>query len=152
MNRLGKLFVCGVLMAAASCSKSENAATPVSTPTTSKTPKELIVGAWFIQSVTSNDPSNPEPLPACSKDDILTIKADGTCTSDAGAVKCDPSDPQVQNGTWKLDAYPAMELKTPADTLQKTIKVTQLDETTLKWETVYTQVSSTIFTYTWKRK
>jgi len=144
-----KLFlVLPILLIA--CSKKDT--TPTATTPTTKTPKELIIGSWTIQSVTSNDASNPDPLPACSKDDILTIRADGTCTSDAGAVKCDPSDPQVQNGTWKLDAYPAMELKTPADTLQKTIKVTQLDETTQKWETVYTQVSSTIFTYTWKRK
>lgn len=146
----GKILLCAAMLLAA-CSKNDNnSATP--TPTPSKTPKELIAGTWAIQSVTTNDPSNPDPLSACAKDDLLTFKADGTCTADAGATKCDPKDPQTQNGTWKLDNYPAFELNNPADTLKSTFKITQLDETTLKWERVFTNVSPTIFTYTWKRK
>ncbi|MBS1780449.1 MAG: lipocalin family protein [Bacteroidetes bacterium] len=144
--------ICAAVILFAACKKDNNSTTATPTPTPSKTPKELIVGTWAIQSVTTNDPGNPDPMPSCAKDDILTIKADGTCTADAGATKCDPSDPQSQNGTWKLDSYPAFELKTPSDTLQSTIKITQLDETTLKWERVFTQVSPTIFIYTWKRK
>src|SRR5262249_37861138 len=109
-------------------------------------------GAWTIQSVTTNDPGNPDPLEACGKDDFLTFKTDGTCTVDAGTEKCDSTDPQTQNGIWKLDSYPALELKNPADTLQSKTKIVVLDETTLKWERVYPQVSSTVFIYTWKRK
>jgi hypothetical protein len=36
----------------------------------------------------------------CTKDDIITFKADGTLTLDEGATKCDPSDQQVSSGMW----------------------------------------------------
>lgn len=144
--------ICAAMLLFVACKKDDSSATPSPAQTPSKTPKELIVGSWSIQSVTTNDPANPDPMPACAKDDILTIKTDGSCVADAGATKCDASEPQTQNGTWKLDAYPTLELVTPGDTLQSTIKIIQLDETTLKWERVFTQVSPTIFTYTWKRK
>lgn len=144
-------LLCAVLLLAA-CSKNKSNTATSPSPAAVKTPKELIAGTWAIQSVTTNDPSNPDPLAACAEDDQFTFKADGICTADQGSTLCDPSSPQTQNGTWKLDAYPALEVKNASDTLQSTTKIIQLDETTLKWERVYTNVSPAIFTYTWKRK
>ena len=48
-------------------------------------------GAW------ANYYSNIE---SCTKDDIITFKADGTLTLNEGQTKCDPSYPQVATGAW----------------------------------------------------
>jgi len=39
-------------------------------------------------------------IDACTKDDIITFKTDGTLTLDEGATKCDPNGPQVSSGMW----------------------------------------------------
>ena len=38
--------------------------------------------------------------PACEKDDIETFKTDKTYIGDQGATKCDPTDPQTEQGKW----------------------------------------------------
>lgn len=39
----------------------------------------------------------------CDKDDLVFFNTDGTVTEDAGAIKCDPDDPQqTDGGTWTL--------------------------------------------------
>jgi Lipocalin-like domain len=43
-------------------------------------------------------------IDACSADDCTTFAADGKLTIDESAVKCDPSDPQTNTGTWTLSA------------------------------------------------
>ncbi len=42
-------------------------------------------------------------MDACEKDDILMFKSDKSISSDEGALKCDPNDPQTSDeGTWEL--------------------------------------------------
>jgi hypothetical protein len=41
---------------------------------------------------------------ACVHDDIHTFKADGKWSVDEGASKCDPEDPQVEQGSWSMNA------------------------------------------------
>lgn len=42
-------------------------------------------------------------LPACERDNLYIFNADGTGTTDAGATKCNTSDPQTESaGTWAL--------------------------------------------------
>ena len=42
-------------------------------------------------------------LDACEKDNLAQFKSDGTLVADEGATKCDPSDPQQENGTWQFN-------------------------------------------------
>ena len=42
-------------------------------------------------------------LKPCEKDNTICFSTGGTVTTDEGALKCTPTDPQVQNGTWKLE-------------------------------------------------
>lgn len=125
--------------------------TPNPAPTPTKTNKELITGTWLIVSVTSNDPGNPNPLPDCSKDDILTFKADGTCIADAGAKLCDSTQPQTLSGTWNIDGYPKLTWDVTGE-LASENTITQLDANTLKMERKFTQVNDYTFVYTWKRQ
>jgi hypothetical protein len=57
---------------------------------------------------------------SCTQDDVTQYSANGKWSVDEGATKCDPSDPQVETGTWKLDA---------ADSLTM---ISDLDDVTLK--------------------
>jgi hypothetical protein len=41
-------------------------------------------------------------LPSCSKDDVITFKANGQMTWDEGGSKCDPADPQSETLTWSF--------------------------------------------------
>jgi len=137
----------------AACKK-DNTTNPGSNtpnPTPGKSNKELITGTWLIQSVISNDPDNSNPLPDCSKDDLFTFKADGTCIADAGATLCDSTQPQTLSGTWNIDAYPKLAWNVTGELASENI-ITQLDATTLKMERKFPQVNNYTFIYTWKRK
>ena len=46
--------------------------------------------------------NSTDTVEACEKDNFIMFNTDGTLTADAGTVKCDPSEDQVTNGTWKL--------------------------------------------------
>lgn len=134
------------------CSK-DNTTQPNNTPSPvpSKSNKELLTGTWLMLSVTTNDPDNPNPMPDCSKDDLLTFKADGTCLADAGSTLCDSTQPQTQSGTWNIDAYPKLTWNVTGE-LASENTITQLDDNTLKMERKFPQVNNYTFVYTWKRK
>ncbi|MDB5106334.1 MAG: hypothetical protein JWP91_4023 [Fibrobacteres bacterium] len=41
---------------------------------------------------------------ACQADDITSYTADGKWSTDNGSAKCDPADPQIDLGTWSMNA------------------------------------------------
>lgn len=94
-------------------------------------------------------------LPPCSLDDVITYNADGTCTQNQGASKCDPSAAQSQTGgKWVLsNDKKSIELTFPAYMGLSSLKadVLQLDEQTYKISYV-TYIngpkSTTVTTYT----
>jgi PBP1b-binding outer membrane lipoprotein LpoB len=147
LRLLAMMLLTAVLFAA--CSKdTTEPSNPTPTPSTpTKTPKELFIGTWKIESSVSNGANT---LPDCSRDNLITFKADGSYTSDQGTVKCDPTDPQNDNGTWNLDAYPKLKYKLNTSVDYETVTIQTLDATTL----IYTQYESDPFpfTITWKRQ
>jgi len=42
-------------------------------------------------------------LPDCAKDDLLIFRTDGTFDSKINGTQCDPSEADVDKGTWTLD-------------------------------------------------
>jgi hypothetical protein len=44
----------------------------------------------------------PVALPACLRDNTLTLSTNGTGTVDEGASKCDPAAPQTTPATWSF--------------------------------------------------
>jgi len=92
----------------AACSK-ENDPAPL-------TPEQLIVTpkGWVYTSITVNPAVQIPGLPPftdffasldpCVKDDILFFTSDLKYKADNGAIKCDPSDTQIQDqGTWSFN-------------------------------------------------
>jgi hypothetical protein len=95
-----------------SCSKKDDPkpSNTTTTPTTSTDTKTLLTtGSWIeVKSTIKKKNSDvdsvsttPEP---CDADDLITYKSDGTYVSDAGATKCDPTDPQTESGGYTLSA------------------------------------------------
>lgn len=140
------LFACTILFNACSKDKTEPNNNNGNNNQPTKTPKELIVGAWKPISMMWNGTDHIE---SCAKDNIVTYRADGTYTLDQGATKCNPNAVQSQEGTWNLDSYPTFTTKlnsNPNDGTTVTIKT--LDNSSL----VYEQVESgQTYTITWKR-
>lgn len=69
----------------------------------------IIVGKdWRLIGLTISIPGQPATdlfaqMDACDKDDLIEYLANGSVTDKAGATKCDPAEPDSQNGgTWAL--------------------------------------------------
>ena len=62
----------------------------------------LTSGGWVIESGTADFGGGTfnilDFMDACDKDDIVFFKTDKTVLDDAGALKCDPSEPQTTDG------------------------------------------------------
>jgi hypothetical protein len=50
--------------------------------------------------LSATDPWDTEVIEPCSADDCLSFSEDGNFSSDEGATKCDPSDPETTDGTY----------------------------------------------------
>ena len=100
ISALIAIFAIAFLSTLESCKKDET--TEDTTP--SKT--ELLSSeGWVVESAMVDFGGQTIDMLAfmdeCEKDDILKFVKDLTIISDAGAVKCDPSDPQTEPaGTW----------------------------------------------------
>ncbi len=72
----------------------------------------------------------------CEKDDILFIKTDNTILMDAGALKCDPTDPQTESGgTWAFNSDETALIMTEGT------DVTELEMTTLSSSTLILELT-----------
>ena len=65
-------------------------------------------------------------------DDYLKFNADKTLVHDAGATKCDPTDPQTENGTWSMPSDALLMMTIPNSGFpQSTFKIKELSATTM---------------------
>ena len=75
------------------------------------------------------------------KDDILYIKSDKSILMDAGALKCDPTDPQTESGgTWAFNSTETGIIVTEGTDVTE-LSITTLSSTTLVLE--FTEYDST---------
>lgn len=67
----------------------------------------------------------------CEKDDLIRFNENKTVTTKSGALKCDPSDPDSEDGgTWELSAD-SKKLTVTVDGDPETVDVVTLTETSL---------------------
>jgi hypothetical protein len=57
---------------------------------------------WIMTSYKISANEFRESIENCDKDDIFTFKSDSTFIVNAGSVKCDPSEMQIENGKWHI--------------------------------------------------
>lgn len=72
----------------------------------------------------------------CDKDDFIKFKSDGTVTFDEGPLKCNPSDPQSENSTWKF-ANNETQLVVGDASSGETVTLVELSATVLKFKTSF---------------
>jgi hypothetical protein len=72
-------------------------------------------------------------MPDCSKDDFIIFNENGTFVNDEGATKCEPTDPQTENGTWVfLNNEKQIRLTVDGDAAQ-TMDIDELTNSKLKF-------------------
>lgn len=101
MKKITLLFVAVSLIAVSACKKEDDkTTTPTPGPTLTKT-QMLTAKNWKLTGATSGGVDYYPIIDPCDKDDLFIFKTDGTSIVDAGATKCDPTDPQIiSTGTW----------------------------------------------------
>ncbi len=130
-----------------SCKKEEKEPEPTPAPTPAPAPAQTntqkITGkAWKTTAATVDPAYNVggtmitdwySQMPACSKDDLMTLNSNGTYTEDEGASKCDPSDPQVTTGTWVWNSNETI-ITITENGASYNYEIVQNDGTTLKYK------------------
>jgi hypothetical protein len=95
------ILLCLGIAALGACDKNSKPA-----PATSRVDL-LTAKSWRLSTatVTINGISIPSSLllPACNNDDTFKFNVDKTAIQDAGAIKCNTTDPQTQAGTWTFN-------------------------------------------------
>jgi hypothetical protein len=79
----------------------KKASAPVAQP--SQKVKLLTTGQWRLSAITDGPDDQYAHLPACVKDNYQIFKTDGTIEYNEGPTKCNPSQSQTNNGTWRFD-------------------------------------------------
>lgn len=99
-------------------------------------PKDLLTGqsCWKVvkqeSRLSATDPWEAEVVEPCSADDCLNFSDDGNFSSDEGATKCDPSDPETTTGTYVL-SEDGKTLTLTEDGISLPFVVTELTSTKL---------------------
>lgn len=132
-----------------SCKKDTDSPTP-STPAAQTKTQILTSHSWITKSMVSNNVDFYAFAPACEKDNFLTFKANGTSTYDEGAIKCDPSDPQVENGTWKFIANETKIIIDNEDTAEVMTLTAESMVIKTKFESDGGQVNTVVSTFSKK--
>lgn len=91
----------------ASCKKEDPGTNSNTNNNKPKTLTEMLTtGKWL--EIDARDPNGSvwNQVPACTKDDYTIFKVGGAYEYDMGALKCNPSDPQIKpgTGTWKFNS------------------------------------------------
>lgn len=93
-----------IAISAASCSKKDNDPAPT-TNTTTKTPKDLLLGSWVEVKLTYKEQGEAEVtiLPKdCEKDDFETYQSDGKFIDNNGTLKCSTGEDQTVTDSYTL--------------------------------------------------
>lgn len=141
------LTVLAVILFTAGCNKS--------TDSPSGAKAILTSGKWQITggTVSLSYPGIPtitqdvkDIFQSCILDNYTIFKTDGTGTTDEGATKCDPSDPQVKDadGHWALqDNDTKLVLNDPASGITVTCNILQLNDAGMKLQATITNQGAT---------
>lgn len=147
MNKIMMMAALAASLVFGSCSKDKAEPSGNSNGnTTNKTPQELLVGTWQTSSVVWN---GQEAIEDCQKDNLITFKADGSYTTDQGAIKCNPNASQTAQGQWEMDNYPSFTTTLNVNPQGTTVTIKTLDNTTLSYE--QTETGQT-YLVTWTKK
>jgi len=137
MKIFSSLFLLALVSTVFICCQKDSDPTPATTTNTDY----LTASAWVYESAgidqnkdgTIDASFPPGTVQDCQLDNVLTFKKDGSATSDAGATKCNASDPQTTQFNWSFaDNDKSLVISNNVFTsLNGKLKVLTLDKTKL---------------------
>jgi hypothetical protein len=131
-------------LALGSCKKNdETAPTPAAPSKTDLlTAKNWRPTTASITVTVAGQSSSLGSLDACNADDYLKFSTDKSLVHDAGATKCDPTDPQTEKGTWDMPSDGKLTVTLPASStlpIDGTFDVKELTATDMHLSSTQTQ-------------
>jgi hypothetical protein len=126
-----KALLCLAIASLGACKKDSD---PVASPSRTDL---LTAKSWRLTTINATLPNGtPIPsslLPACYSDDTFKFNADKTVVQDAGAIKCNSTDPQTQTGTWSFNSDQSkLTIAVPNSLLNGEADVKELTSSTLR--------------------
>jgi hypothetical protein len=139
MKRLSLLLLAA--LALGSCKKNDNNAPAGPSNADLLTAKSWRPSAATLSVTVAGITTPVGSFGACDKDDIVKFNTDKSLVHDAGATKCDATDPQTERGTWSMPNDSKLNLALPSSsTLSSgTFDIKELSATTLHIVTNETQ-------------
>jgi outer membrane usher protein FimD/PapC len=125
------VLLCASLATLGACKKT-------SEPVPATTRVDLLTAkSWRLSTATVTANGLPVPtslvLPACTSDDTFKFNLDKTVIQDAGATKCNSTDPQTQNGTWSFNNDQSkLTIAIPGSLLSGEADIKELTSSTLR--------------------
>ena len=140
MKKLSALLL--VVAALSACKKEPAPAT--SSRTDLLTAKNWRKTAWTIASGNAAPVDVYAQLPACERDDFFQFRADKSFVLDAGATRCNATDPQTRPGTWSFNGdQSVLTLADASGNAPTANDVVELSATTLHLRTSRTSGTTT---------
>ena len=126
-----KALLCLAIAALGACKKDSD---PVASPSRVDL---LTAKAWRLTTINltllDGTPIPSSLLPTCFSDDTFKFNADKTVVQDAGAIKCNSTDPQTQTGTWSFNSDQSkLTIAVPNSLLNGEADVKELTTSTLR--------------------
>jgi hypothetical protein len=127
-----KALLCLAIAALGACKKDSD---PVATPSRTDL---LTTPKWKISTGTVSLGTTSLPinvvLGTCYNDDTFKFNTDKTVVDDAGATKCDATDPQTRTGSWSFanSDQTQMQLTVPGTPLNGTFDIKELTSNSLR--------------------
>ena len=139
------LFILVIVTIAFSCKKDSK-----------KTNNDYLIDKYWIQTGLTVDPPILiggtsitdvwSQVPTCQQDDLQKFSNGGVYTSDEGASKCSPNDPQTTTGTWSFNSdQTILSITKNNQTVSYTIVELTGSTAKLKYSAVQNQI---MYTYT----
>lgn len=133
-----------VVAALSACKKESAAPAPAPARIDLLTAHNWRETAWTITSGSAAPVDQYAQLPACARDDFYQFHADKSFVLDAGATRCNASDPQTRAGTWAFNSdQSVLTLADAAGNAPTTNEVVELSATTLHLRTSRTSGTTT---------
>jgi sulfur carrier protein ThiS len=125
------ILLCLGIAALGACDKNSK---PAPAPTTRT--DILTAKSWRLATAIITVNGIPVPsslvLPACNNDDSFKFNVDKTLIQDAGAIKCNSTDPQTQAGTWTFNTDQSkLTIAIPGSPLNGEADIKELTTSTL---------------------
>jgi hypothetical protein len=139
MKKLSFLILAALVLG--SCKKNSDNSSPAPSKTDLLTAKNWRPTTASISVTAAGQTSSLGNLDPCNADDFIKFGTDKSLVHDAGATKCNSTDPQTEKGTWDMPSDGKLAITLPATSAlpSGTFDIKELTATTMHLSTTQSQ-------------